>query len=147
VLVIPPFDPGTGRLPLGEHQGTWEEVVDRFGWNEHRRRLLDGLADGLAALARAGCRRVWLNGSFVTAKEVPADFDACWDTSGVDLDQLDPVLLDLSGGRAAQKRRFAGEFLPNVTEAGSGLAFSEFFQSDRETGRKGIVVLALGEPA
>ncbi len=118
--------------------------MERFGWNEHRRRLLDGLADGLRALAVGGCRRVWLNGSFVSAKEVPADFDACWDPAGVDMDLLDPILIDLSRGRSAQKRRFGGEFLPNVVEVDSGLAFAEFFQNDRDTGRKGIVVLRLG---
>ncbi|MDQ6839290.1 MAG: hypothetical protein M3137_13430 [Actinomycetota bacterium] len=81
--MIPPFDSGSGRLPLGEHLGRWDEIVDRFGRNEHRRSLLAGLANGLAALIEAGCRRAWLNGSFVTAKEFPADFDACWDTAGV----------------------------------------------------------------
>jgi hypothetical protein len=55
----------------------------------------------------------------------------------------DPVLLDLSAGRAAQKQRFGGEFFPNVIEAGSGLVFAEFFQNDRDTGRKGIVVINL----
>jgi hypothetical protein len=142
--VIPPFDE-FGRLPLGEHMATWEEVVERFGWNPHRRRLLDGLDDGLEALASAGCRQVWLNGSFVTSKDEPADFDACWDIEDVDLDRLDPVLMDLSAGRLAQKDRFKGEFFPNVVEAGSGLVFSDFFQNDRDTGRKGIVVIHLQE--
>ena len=80
---------------------------------------------------------------FVTTKDEPGDFDACWDQTGVDLGVLDPVLLDLSAGRAAQKARFGGELFPNVTERGSGLVFAEFFQNDRETGRKGIVVIDL----
>jgi hypothetical protein len=142
--MIPPFD-DAGRLPLGEHMATWEEAVERFGWNPQRRRLLDGLADGLHLLDAASCRRVWLNGSFVTSKDEPGDFDACWDPDGVDLDGLDPLLLDLSAGRRAQKARFAGEFFPNVIEAGSSLVFSDFFQNDRDTGRKGIVVLDLKE--
>jgi len=50
-----------------------------------RRQLLDGLAHTIEVLAAAGCRRLWLNGSFVTAKDEPADFDACWDPEGVDL--------------------------------------------------------------
>ena len=139
--MIPPFDPLTGRLPPGEHEASWDEVVERFGWNERCRRLIDGLADAVTALAEAGCRRLWLNGSFVTAKDEPDDFDACWDQTDVDLDTLDPVLLDLSDGRRAQKDRFGGELFPNVTEAGSGLVFADFFQNDRETGRKGIVVI------
>ncbi len=53
-------------------------------------------------------------------------------------------LLDFSAGRVAQKRRFGGEFFPNVVEAGTGLAFAEFFQNERDGSRKGIVALNLG---
>jgi hypothetical protein len=81
----------------------------------------------------------------VTAKDEPADFDACWDTDGVDLDVLDPVLVDLSDHRSAQKSRFGGELFPNVIEAQSGLSFSEFFQNERDTTRKGIVVINLSK--
>ena len=116
--MLPPIDHETGRLPGGEHPAEWQELMERFGWNPRRRQLL--------------------------AKEEPADFDACWDTEGVDLDTLDPVLLDLSRGRAAQKARFGGELFPNVTEVQSGLVFLEFFQNERDTGRKGIVVLSIG---
>lgn len=70
-----------------------------------------------------------MNGSFVTAKDEPGDFDACWDTDGVDLEALDPVLLDLSDHRAAQNARFGGELFPNVVESQSGLSFAEFFQT------------------
>jgi hypothetical protein len=98
--MLPAFDPDSGRLPAGEHVASWDEVVERFGWTERRRRMLDGLAEAIELLVTAGCRRVWVNGSFVTAKDEPGDFDACWDTDGVDLDALDPVLLDLSNQRA-----------------------------------------------
>jgi hypothetical protein len=142
--MLPPFDLETGRLPDGVHEVTWQDVVERFGFNSRRRQLLEGLADAIELLAAAGRRRVWLDGSFVTAKEEPVDFDACWDLDGVDLDVLDPVLLDLSLGRAAQKSRFGGELFPNVVEAQSGLEFAEFFRNERDTGRKGIVVLRIG---
>lgn len=125
--MLAPLDPDTGLLPDGEHHASWEEVVDRFGWTPRRRQLLDGLADALELLTAAGCRRAWLNGSFVTAKDEPADFDACWDTDGVDLDVLDPVFFDFAAGRAAQKARFGGELFPNVVESGAGLVFADFF--------------------
>lgn len=96
--------------------------------------LLDGVAEAIELLAEAGCRRVWLNGSFVTAKDEPGDLAA-----------IDPVLLDLSSGRAEQTRRFGGELFPNVVESGSGLVFAEFFQNDRDTGRKGIVVITIAD--
>ena len=110
-------------------------MVDRFGWNERRRGLLDGLAEAFELLTTAGCRRVWINGSFVTAKDEPGDVDVCWDSTGVDLERIDPIFLDLSRGRAAQKERFGCEFLPNVAEARSGLVFAEFFQNERDGSR------------
>ena len=144
--MLPGFDPDSGRRPPVEHVASWDEVVERFGWTERRRRMLDGLAEAIELLAEAGCRQIlWLNGSFVTAKDEPGDFDACWDTDDVDLDELDPVLLDLSDHRAAQKARFGGELFPNVIESQSGLSFAEFFQNERDTSRKGIVVIHLSK--
>jgi hypothetical protein len=63
-------------------------------------------------LRKAGCRLVYLDGSFVTRKRNPADFDACWDVQNVDDAELDPVFWDFSRGRAAQKQRFLGELFP-----------------------------------
>ncbi len=143
--MIPPFHRDTGLLPEGKHEASWDDVLERFGWNTKRRELLDGLAEAIELLAQVGCRQVWLNGSFVTAKDEPGDIDVCWDTGGVDLDRIDPVFLDLSAGRAAQKRRFGGEFFPNVIESVSGLVFAEFFQNERDGSRKGIVVPKLRE--
>jgi len=142
-MPLPPFDAETGRLPPGIHEVTWEEVVDRFGWNRRRRELIDGLTDAIALLVNVGCSRIWLNGSFVTAKEEPGDFDAVWDMQGVDLDQLDEIFFNFEDGRRAQKERFRGEFLPNVVEKGSGLDFVEFFQQERDASQKGIVVMDL----
>ncbi len=143
-MTIPAFDSETGLLPPGEHWATWDEIRERLGWNIVRRRLLDGLAEGLAILSECGCSRVWLNGSFATAKEEPRDFDCVFDLTDVHrqrLELLGPELLDFSDRRSAQKRRFGGEFLPNVTEAATGQEFTSFFQTDRDGIVKGIVVI------
>ena len=108
VSMIPPFGPD-GNLPSGIYGATWPEIAARFGWNAHRQHLLDGVHRVLAALAQAGCRVVYLNGSFVTAKEHPRDYDACWGLTGVDVDALDPVLLDFDDDRAAQRAKYGGE--------------------------------------
>jgi len=79
---MPPFDPTTGLLPPGLHEASWEEIVDRYGGTPRRRTLLAGLRSGIDALRRAGCRRVYIDGSFITAKEEPGDFDACWESRG-----------------------------------------------------------------
>jgi hypothetical protein len=88
---------------------------------------------------------VYVDGSFVTAKPQPDDFDACWDIHGVDPNALDPVFFDFANHRAAQKARFLGEFFPaQLPEGGSGRTFLEFFQADKNSGDpKGIIALDL----
>jgi len=88
---------------------------------------------------------VYVDGSFVTTKPEPGDFDACWGLAGVDVELLDPVFLDFSRSRAQQNERFLGEFFPaELPEGATGQTFLEFFQTDKETGkRKGILVLDL----
>ena len=49
-----------------------------------------------------------------------------------------------ANGRVAQKKRFGGELLSNVPEAGSGLSSSGFFRGEGDAGHKGIVVLKFG---
>ena len=99
------------------------------------------------ALLRArSCRTVYVDGSFVTSKELPNDYDACWEEAGVDPETLDPVLLTFDAGRATQKARYFGESFPaSVTADPEGLSFLEFFWTDKETGEaKGIVAIDLG---
>jgi len=134
-----------GNLPPGIYWVTWKELVSTFGFTPRRVRLLTGLKTALALLKTAGCRSVYIDGSFVTAKSRPGDFDACWAIEGVDPDALDPVFLDFSHARAAQKARFLGEFFPaDLPEGLTGKTFLEFFQTDRDTGApKGIVALNL----
>jgi hypothetical protein len=124
-----------------------EEIVARFGSNSWRRALLAGLQEALGNLRKAGCRRAYLDGSFVTATEVPGDFDACWETAGVDPDLLDPVLLTFANPRAAQKERFHGELFPAAAAADPhGTRFLDYFQRDKLTGEpKRIVAFNLEE--
>jgi ribosome-binding protein aMBF1 (putative translation factor) len=103
--------------------------VDRLGFTTRRKVLLNGLREALALLKGAGCRLVYLDGSFVTSKPEPGDFDACWGIDGVDVDRLDPVFPDFANSRARQKQRFDGEFFPaELPEGATGRTFLEFFQ-------------------
>ena len=97
-------------------------------------------------LRRACCRIVYIDGSFVTSKEIPNDFDACWEEAGVEPELLDPVLLRFGAGRAEQKARYLGELFPaSMGAIVDGTSFLEFFQTDRATGgTKGIVAVELG---
>lgn len=142
--MLPRFD-SYGNLPAGQHACDWAEFAARFGGTPRRDTLLAGLRSALDGLREAGCRTLYVDGSFVTAKREPGDFDACWDITGVDPARLDPVFLTFDNGREAQKARFGGELFPaQLPEGISGTTFLQFFQTDRLTGRpKGIVVLEL----
>jgi hypothetical protein len=145
--MIPAFDAVSGNLPPGIHEATWGELVARYGVTPHRVRLLTGLKEALDALKTSGCRRVYVDGSFVTAKDDPADFDGCWEAAGVNPDLLHPVLLDFSGRRSAQKARYGGEyFVAHAPADRLGNRFVDFFQRDKVTGEpKGIIAIDLGD--
>lgn len=127
-------------LPPGIHDASLEEVRVRYATNERRETLFEGFRRGFLVLTGAGCRGVFLNGSFVNEKLEPGDFDVCWIPTGVDSAKLDPVLLDFSNMREAQKKKYGGEFFPLNATAAPGAFFLEFFQKDKYTGKpKGII--------
>jgi hypothetical protein len=143
--VIPLFTT-SGTLPEGIYEASWAEVAERFGATTYRNRLLEGLLAGLNALQRAGCERAYLDGSFVTAKTEPGDFDVCYESTKVDFRLLDPVMKDFSNRRTAQKQKYRGEFFEAEAEAiPDGTFYLEFFQMTKDGKRKGIVALNLTE--
>ena len=139
--MIPPFEEA-GRLPPGVHAASWAEVVERFGFNPGRRELLRRMETGLRLLAEAGCRRLWLDGSFVTAKPDPADYDACWDADETNIEALSELFFDFSEKRRLMKSVFGGELYPASWEVDAGgRTYLDFFQHDRDGSSKGIIAL------
>ena len=78
-------------LRPGVHDATLGDIKRRFATNERRKKLYEGLLEGCQTLKLAGCSVVYLDGSFITTKPMPNDFDVCWDPHGVDPDKLDAV--------------------------------------------------------
>ncbi len=141
--MIPPFDED-GNLPAGIHAASAAEFRKRYGRGVRRAELLAGLDSAILALRRAGCRTLYLNGSFTTANPKPNDYDGCWEEAGIDYDLLDPVLLDFSDSRVAQKYKFRGELFPAHDPADdAGTIYLDFFQRNRDKQAKGIIALDL----
>ncbi|ANQ25166.1 hypothetical protein BA894_01300 [Vibrio natriegens] len=134
-------------LQEGVHQLSLEEFREVFVFNPHRRKQFEGLVYAMKALKQAGCTKVYIDGSYVTKKPTPGDYDACWDVENVDPDKLDKVFLDFDNGRASQKAKYEGEFFPAHWAADSEkTSYKEFFQKEKHSGgRKGIVLLELGD--
>jgi len=129
-------------LPPGIHNATLEDVETRFATSDHRKHLFSGFTSGVMALRKAGCHKIFLDGSFVTEKPIPGDFDVCWDPMRVDHTKLDTVFLDFSDRRKKQKERFHGEFFPASWLANGKHFFFDFFQIDKYTGNaKGIICI------
>lgn len=135
-----------GLLPPGVHKATLKEIRDRFGRkNAVRRLLFRGLRQALENLRAAGVQRVYINGSFVTDESFPKDVDGCWDAEdSIDLNKLDPVFLNFDHRRRQMKEKYGVDFFPaSRVERGSGRAFLDFFQIDKDGRRKGILIIEL----
>lgn len=135
----------SGLLPTGIHLTTWDELVEKFGFNEHRLKLLDGLKKGLNLLQRYGCTEVCIDGSFVTSKPFPNDVDVCYDNTLMKWKKFikeQPEFNDIKSRSRIQKEKYQSEFYAYNAFEDSIL---QFFQFDRDHNPKGIVKLILNE--
>ena len=104
--------------------------------NSHRKGLLKDLREALVSFGRGGCKSVSIDGSFVTKKDNPNDYDATWDNEGVNYDFIDPVPVNFKDGNDAMKRKYGGEFYPDTLLSKKGISLLDFFQIDRRQRKK-----------
>lgn len=128
-----------GFLPVGQHPATWKELMERFGTTPNRRQLLGGALRVLRHLREVGVTEAWLDGSMVSEKERPSDYDLCYAYWQADRTRLDPVirgpLAFTQNGREAMKRKYLGDVFPQDAPEGGML---RFWQQDHGTA-KGII--------
>lgn len=135
-----------GNLIKGVHILTWEEFVNEFGYNEHRVNLIKGLEKAIFDLKSCDCKTIYIDGSFTTLNPLPKDFDACYETSGMNLVLLKlshPVFFDHFNHRLQQKLKYNGELVPASALATPFKKYIDFFQRDRDNKPKGIVQINL----
>jgi len=140
--MIPSFT-RTGKLPPGIHEATWSEFEERYGYNEKRVWLLCGLKMLLDELSKVACKAVYVDGSFVTYKKIPGDYDLCWQMDGVLVEDLDPVLLNYTPeGKNRIEEKYRGDIRgAEFSVRETGTTYLEFFQHDRNGKAKGVVKL------
>jgi hypothetical protein len=143
--MIPTCDAETGYLPRGLHHMEWATFKTRFAWNYRRRFLSGGMYRALLNLRDAGCRASIIDGSYVSLKDEPDDYDAAFDPVGVNGALVDPILLRHSDGRAAMRAKYFGDLFPWGATAcpNTGMIYQDFFQQDRSGLPKGVVFLDL----
>jgi hypothetical protein len=144
--MIPAFEPN-GFLPPGLHSTDLAEIGGRLTWTTTRRGVFSNLSSWVAHMRAAGCEMVFVDGSFVSTKPDPGDFDACYDPRGVDPTRLAPCLLFQSQADIpAAKQLFGGDIrIDYALPPTSILRYVEYFQRDsRVPGlRKGLLKLDL----
>ena len=106
------FEPNNYLAP-GVYALKWSEIINELGWNVYRRTLIDGLKKGLTALKDCGCKQAYIDGSFVSQKARPGDFDVCYEELGMDFIKLKrehAPLTIFANMRELQKNIYKGEF-------------------------------------
>lgn len=138
-----------GYLTPGVHNMTWVDFYHQFSFSPKRKTLLEGLERAIDILKQCGCTVIYIDGSFVTCKLEPNDYDACWDGDMalvvLNMQDLEPVFLDFSNERKKQKVKYHGEIFPAGLHADSlGTLYFDFFQQIRfSMDKKGIVAIKL----
>ena len=137
------------NLSPGIHELSFGAFFQEYGLNKRRKDLITGLLKAAAALKDCGCSILYVDGSFVSKKIDPGDYDACYDPSGMDFAKMFkkyPVFFDNSPGRKNLKLVYGGELFSTTALAAPPRSFFlEFFQRDRDGWPKGIIKLNLKE--
>lgn len=116
-----------GLLPPGIHRCTGGEIkatfVDKFPGSTTRPKLIDGWRLHRRALAEISSpRHQWVDGSFVTSKQDPADIDVASFLDGLAVDALEPhmfqLLRVLTGGNYTRQAWGCDSYLVTIYPSG-----------------------------
>ncbi|MCD8041429.1 MAG: hypothetical protein LUH10_00035 [Tannerellaceae bacterium] len=137
-----------GHLPEGIYEATLQEVMERLEFSNKRKRLLKGLLELIDLCRMIGVNVLYLDGSFVSTKIQPGDYDACYDIEGeakeAILARIPETLLDANS--ETQKAYFHGEIHYAHMMCGfpEKMPVLEWFQQCKNSEvRKGIIKIKL----
>ena len=139
-----------GYLPEGIYDASIEEVAERFVFSGKRRQLLNGLMELIAVCISSKINIIYLDGSFISKKLRPVDYDACYDTDHPDRLSIlkDVNSTALESDSEIQKQSFGGEIHyanANMAHIKGSPTILEWFQTckEDETLKKGIIRIIL----
>src|SRR5258708_10175084 len=108
---------------------------------------MKGLELAISELKTVGCRAVYIDGSFVTKKIYPGDFDLCWDEKEVNYEFMNssyPGLTDFGFKMRNMKKRYGGDIFPMTNYTHSrGTCFFCFFLECKQRGEKRKIKISL----
>jgi hypothetical protein len=133
-----------GMLPPGLHETTLREARRRFGsGNAIRERLMMGLSAVVSQARHSGAKRLYLDGSFVTDKKDPGDWDAALLVPvGFNSGSRDAVALV---DRERIKKDYGGDLFVIFEDDADVLEYyvEQVFGHDRAGREKGLLVIRL----
>lgn len=147
--MIPDFEQN-GLLPKGIHLATLQEFEARFVYNYKRKAIYIGLSKLIQDLKSIGCHALYIDGSYVTNKQIPKDVDVCWevvpDPAFLSYAKINcPVLFMMKAPRDEQQKVYCADVFPaNLPADQSGTNYLHFFQQQKYTKiPKGIIKLEI----
>ena len=143
--MLPPLS-DEGELPPGVHAADWQEFQSRFVTTPRRVWLSERLRSLLELAAASGkLRRVFIWGSFVTAKPAPRDLDILLIMAGdFEVDQIAAPAQAIFDSVRARLMFEADVFWARATIGDEMLGlWLETYQTSRSFRKRGIVELEL----
>jgi hypothetical protein len=137
-----------GNLKYGTYEMSIDEFRITFCYNEHRLWLFEGMQLAIEHLKKIGCEAIYVDGSFVTKKIMPSDYDLCWDDTGINLVNVSracPSLTDAGRKMEKIKKVYRGDVAPanNIADLKKGINFLGYFMEDKQGRAKGIIRISL----
>jgi hypothetical protein len=114
-------------MPPGIHTVTLAEVEDKFAYNAKRKALFAGLNRVVSILSEANCPEVFLDGSYITTKEKPDDYDLCFEPTGL---QRTEGLRALLAAKENRKIEYLGDIFARLPEPPFYLDYVTNWQKD-----------------
>ncbi len=139
----------TGYLPEGIHEATLVEVVGKLQFSDKRKKLMSGLMTLIECCISCNVNILYLDGSFVSNKLNPVDYDACYDADCVDKKDVLHRALEsfLHSDSETQKRYFKGEvyYAHSFSGRGNRQTVLDYFQVCKQDYlmKKGILKIVL----
>lgn len=143
-MPIPTHDPVTGYLPPGVHRATLEECQARFCWSRRREKLWGSLLFGVEGLLSLNVQRIWIAGSYVTAKARPGDIDLVFVKPSGWSDSSAGLFSSLNRKKLKADREIDLWPMPSYQPSVSGpISILEFFASDSSGTPKGMILVTV----
>lgn len=121
---------------MGVHDATLPEIEERFAYSERRKQLFIAMEKVVLMLRGAKCPEIFLNGSYITTKPEPGDYDLCWEPTGVVPTE---DLRKLFQEKTERKKIYLGDIFPRLPQPPYFPDHVIEWQTDRDDTPKGII--------